>query len=41
MDALETIERGLKLIPKDKELHQMKLDAMALQANLGTEFFDG
>jgi hypothetical protein len=34
-DALDTIERGLKLFPKDKELHQMKLDAMALQANLG------
>ena len=34
-EALERIERGLKHFLKKKELHQLKLDAMAIQTNLG------
>ena len=34
-DGLETIERALEIFPKDHDLLQMKMDAKALQANLG------
>jgi tetratricopeptide (TPR) repeat protein len=34
-DGLETIEKALNLFPNDKELLKMKMDAKAIQANLG------
>jgi hypothetical protein len=34
-DALKTIDSGLSMFPKNQELRQMRLDAMAMKENLG------